>query len=89
MDQKRPVSDSDLSEDIERVILKLEDHNRDVFKKLDQILNILNMQQIETYIPIKWKSVIDYCESEELKPERVLELLVVVVNIANKQNKKT
>jgi hypothetical protein len=57
-------------------------------QKLDQILQILNKHQLETYIPTKWKPIIDYCEQEELRPERVLELLIMAVGMSNHMNRK-
>jgi hypothetical protein len=56
-------------------------------QKLDQILAILNKQQLETYIPTKWKSVVDYCEHEDLRPEKVLELLILVNQLCEKMNR--
>lgn len=56
-------------------------------QKLDQILQILNKQQLETCIPTKWKSIVDYCEREDLKPEVVLELLIFMNGLSEKLNR--
>lgn len=45
-------------------------------QKLDRILKILDKQQQETYIPSKWKPVVDYLEETDRDPVKVLEMLI-------------
>lgn len=47
-------------------------------QKLDRILKILDKQQMDSYIPVKWKSVVDYLEDTGRTPQQVLEFLIGV-----------
>lgn len=54
--------------------------------KISSILGLNIIDDNETYL--KWKSVIDYFESEEIDPEKVLELYLVMKKIQKILNKE-
>lgn len=57
-------------------------------EKLSRILKIVDKQQQETYIPTKWKPVIDHLEKSGCDPLKVLEALIGLDNLFEERQKR-